>query len=84
MLDKLDVFIQLIESGSVENIRARVWAIERKQTNMIVVDLRPNHRAGYSRRHWSYFRSFRMNAKRIHNRRHAGEQDLARAVGDRA
>src|SRR5213080_1171756 len=36
---------------------------------MIVVDLRPNYRAGYSRRHWTYFRSFRMNAKRRHNRR---------------
>src|SRR6059058_5080492 len=69
MLDKIDVFIQLIESGSVENVRSRVRAIERKQANMIIVDLRSNYRAGYSRRHWSYFRSFRMNAKRRHNRR---------------
>src|SRR5438128_1598359 len=36
---------------------------------MIIVDLRPNYRAGYSHRHWTYFRSFRMNAKRRHNRR---------------
>ena len=69
MFDKIEVFIQVIESGSVENVRSRVRAIERKQANMIVVDLRPNYRAGYSRRHWTYFRSFRMNAKRRHNRR---------------
>ena len=46
VLDKIEVFIQLIESGGVENIRARFGTIERKQTNMIVADLTPNHRAG--------------------------------------
>jgi hypothetical protein len=37
------MFIQLIESGGVEDVRARFRTVESKQANVIVADLTPNH-----------------------------------------
>jgi hypothetical protein len=37
------MFIQFVERGSVENVRARLGAIEGKQTTVIAANLAPNH-----------------------------------------
>jgi hypothetical protein len=57
------MLIQFIKSGGVENVRARFGTIERKQANLIVANLAPNHWSCRNYRHHIYFGSFRSNAK---------------------
>jgi hypothetical protein len=61
---EVEMFIQFVESGGVENVRARFGTIERKQANVIVADLTPNHRACRNCRHHIHFGTFPANAKR--------------------
>ena len=43
ILNRIEMFIQLVERSCVEDVRAGFRAIEDKQTNVIVADLAPNH-----------------------------------------
>ena len=51
MLDEIKIFIQFIERGSVENVRARLRAIEYQHADLVVANLTPNHRGCSNCRH---------------------------------
>ena len=59
----IEVLIQLLESSGVENVRARVRAIEREHANVIVADLALNHWKITYRRHSLHFGTFPANSK---------------------
>ena len=62
-LHGIQVLIQLFESSGVENVRARVRAIEREHANVIVADLALNHWKITYCRHSFHFGTFPANSK---------------------
>src|SRR5882672_12116971 len=62
-LHGIEVLIQLLESGGVKNVRARLRAIECEHANVIVADLALNHWKITYRRHSPHFGTFPANSK---------------------
>ena len=62
-LHGIEVLIQLFESSGVENVRARVRAIEREHANVIVAGLALNHWSCTNCGHSLNFGTFPANAK---------------------
>ena len=57
------MFTKLIESSSVENVRAGVGPIEREHANVIVTRVAPNHWSCSNGGHHVNFGAFQGNAK---------------------
>jgi len=57
-LNEIEMFIELIERGGVENIRARFGSIEGQRANMVVINLAPNHWSCGNCRHRNYLGAF--------------------------
>src|ERR1044071_8318302 len=66
-LNEIEMFVQFVEGGGVENIRARIGAIEGKRANAVVTNLAPNHGSCSNCRHWNYLGSSSPDSKRRRN-----------------